>query len=97
MVSKKPQTYKIQFKPAAERDLKKITDKVNLRRIERVVAALASDPRPTKSREIKDSKEGFRRVPAGDYRVIYLVQKQEVQIVVVRIGHRREIYRLLGF
>ena len=57
MVSKKARTYKIQFKPAAERDLKKITDKANLRRIERVIAALASDPWPAKSRDMKDSKE----------------------------------------
>lgn len=93
MVSKRPQTYTIQLKPAAKRYLKK-TDKINQRRIARAIDSLATNPYPTQAHKLR-GKEGFLRIRAGDYRIIYLVLKKEIQVVVVSIGHRSEVYRRL--
>lgn len=93
MVSKKSQSYTIQLKPSAERYLKKI-DKSNQRRIARAIDSLARNPYPTGAHKLR-GKEGFLRIRAGDYRIIYLVHKKEIQVVVVSIGHRSNVYRRL--
>lgn len=77
-------SYQIQFLKRAASELSS--------RVSRAIAELAENPRPNGVEPVK-SMPGHLRIRAGDYRVIYLVRDDVLVIVVVRIGHRREVYR----
>ena len=81
--------YRIELRPAAARALRKLDPAVS-RRIQGVIALLAEDPRPPGARALQ-GRPGLR-VRVGDYRIIYTVQADVLLIVVVRLGHRRDIY-----
>lgn len=55
------------------------------------IASLASDPRPNGSEKL--SAQERYRIRQGNYRIIYSIQDFELTIWVVKIGHRREVYR----
>ena len=60
----------------------------------RVVAAVESlRDDPTKGSILSAEWKGFRRLRVGPYRVVYAYQGRELLISVVRVGHRREVYR----
>ena len=82
--------YEIEFRPAALRELRKI-DRSTLPRIRGAIALLAQDPRPPASRQLR-GRDGYR-LRVGDYRIIYTIDDGVLLIVVVTIGHRREVYR----
>ena len=85
--------YKIRSKPSAARSLAKLP-KVVQERIARKVDSLADNPRPHGSTKLQASKNLYR-IRAGDYRIIYEVKDDVLLILVIRIGHRREVYRNL--
>lgn len=59
-------------------------------RIQGAIALLAEDPRPPASRALR-GRPGYR-LRAGDYRIIYAVADDVLLIVVVTLGHRRDVY-----
>jgi len=83
-------TYEIEFRPAALRELRKI-DRSTQPRIQGAIALLAQDPRPPASRQLR-GRDGYR-LRVGDYRIIYTIDDGVLLIVVVTIGHRREVYQ----
>ena len=85
--------YKIFFRRSVLKDLVKIP-KNELQRIIKKIKKLALDPRPQGCEKIS-GQERFR-IRQGNYRIIYSIQHDELTIWVVKIGHRREIYRKLG-
>jgi mRNA interferase RelE/StbE len=62
------------------------------KRVSRRIDALAGQPRPKDSRKLSGADDLWR-IRIGDYRVVYQIQDQVLVIVIVRIGHRREVYR----
>ena len=82
--------YKIAVKKSAERELEDIPKK-DLRKIVKKIQSLANNPRPQKSQKLSH-KEQYR-IRQGDYRIIYSIQDKESTVHIVKIGHRREIYR----
>ena len=82
----------VELRPAAERALRKIA-RPDQQRIRDRIDALADDPRPPGVKVLQGTNEGLLRIRVGDYRVIYLVKDDVLFVVVVRIGHRREVYR----
>ncbi len=82
--------YRLSIKRSAERELKRIPKAV-LPRIVRRIKRLASNPRPRDS--VKLSRRELYRVRQGDYRVVYSIDDRDRTVVVVKIGHRREVYR----
>ena len=82
--------YRIEFRPAAVRALRKL-DPPMAKRLHGAIALLAEDPRPPASRPLT-GRPGYR-VRVGDYRVIYTIDDGVLLIVVVTVGHRREVYR----
>ncbi len=84
-------TYCIEFRPAAVRALRKLDPQVR-RRVQGAIALLAQDPRPPGARALQ-GRPGLR-VRVGDYRIIYTVEDDVLLVVVVRLGHRRDVYDL---
>jgi mRNA interferase RelE/StbE len=82
--------YKIEVRQAAARQLRKL-DSPTARRIQGVIALLADDPRPPASRPLTGRPAW--RVRVGDYRVIYTIEDDRLVVVVITIGHRRDVYR----
>jgi len=63
-------------------------------RLMAAVSALAEGPRPPGCVRLQ-GPEGFYRVRVGDYRIVYLIEDRLLLICVVRVAHRREVYRQL--
>ena len=82
--------YRIEVRPAALRALRKL-DPQDRPRVEGAIALLAEDPRPPASRPLR-GRPGYR-VRVGDYRIIYTINDDVLLIVVVTVGHRRDVYR----
>ena len=83
--------YRIEFVRSAEKsflDLPVHDQKL----IRKKVDALAHDPRPSGSKKLS-GEDGLYRIRSGDYRVIYMVQDKVLLVLVVKIGHRRDVYR----
>jgi mRNA interferase RelE/StbE len=78
------------IKPSAAKELEGLPDK-DRRRIARRIQGLAADPRPP-GREKLTGDDRFR-VRHGDYRVVYAVDDRAREVVVVKIGNRRDVYR----
>jgi mRNA interferase RelE/StbE len=85
-------TYRIDFAPAAIRQLRKL-DPVARRRIQAAVELLGTDPRPSGAKKPLGG-EGEWRVRTGDYRIIYEVHDRKLLVLVVALGNRRDVYRL---
>lgn len=82
--------FKIEFKPTARKSLAKIEKKDQLR-IYAALELLGDNPRPPLAIQIKGST--CFRVRVGDYRILYSIDSGRLIILVIDIGHRREIYR----
>jgi len=80
---------RIELRPAAARSLRKLDPRVR-RRVQGAIALLAHDPRPPGARALQ-GRAGLR-VRVGDYRIIYAVEDDVLLVVVVRLGHRRDVY-----
>jgi len=61
-------------------------------RIRQAIDSLADDPRPSGVKKLK-GPDGFYRVRIGDYRIVYDIRDKELVVIIIRIGHRKEIYR----
>jgi mRNA interferase RelE/StbE len=83
-------TYSIKIAPAAERQLRKLDAPVR-RRVQGAIDLLAEHPRPPKGIQL-DGGSGEWRVRTGDYRIIYEIHDDHLIVLVLRLGHRREIY-----
>jgi len=81
--------YRIELRPAAVRALRKLDPQVR-HRVQGAIALLAQDPRPPGARVLQ-GRPGLR-VRVGDYRIIYTVEDDVLLVVVVRLGHRRDVY-----
>lgn len=83
--------YQIEYAPKAGRDFKKL-DKTVQRQLMPKIEALAKNPRPHGVEKL-EGEDNLYRIRSGDYRVVYQIQDKALIILLVKIGHRREIYR----
>jgi mRNA interferase RelE/StbE len=82
--------YKIYFKKSVEKDFRAIPKKY-LQSILLRIESLGRDPRPP-GHEKLTGQERYR-IRHGQYRIIYSVQDKELTIWVVKVGHRKDVYR----
>jgi len=82
--------YKIFFKESVEKDLRSIPKK-DLKKILTRIEVLAKEPRPQGYEKLSGQEK--YRIRQGTYRIIYSVQDQELTVWVVKIGHRKDVYR----
>ena len=83
--------YRIELRPSAVRELEKL-DNRERQRVGRKISELAHNPRPSGAKKLQ-GEGGWWRVRVGDYRIIYAIEDARLVVLVVRVGHRREVYR----
>jgi mRNA interferase RelE/StbE len=83
--------YKIQWKRSAKKELKKL-DKQVILRILQAVESLAEDPLQSASKKLVGS-DSIYRLRVGDYRIIYSLKSSVLTIEIIKVGHRKEVYR----
>lgn len=84
-------SYKIEWKRSAIKELKKLS-KETISKILAAVENLSSNPLPNRTTKLVGSQQSFR-IRIGDYRVVYNIFSKTLIIEIVRIKHRRNIYR----
>lgn len=84
-------SYNIEVRPAALRQLRKIDPEAR-RRIQAAVEILSETPRPPGAKKLVGG-QGEWRVRTGDYRIVYEIHDDVLVVLVVAVGHRREIYK----
>jgi mRNA interferase RelE/StbE len=84
--------YRLFIKPSAAKEIDALGHKKDRQRIVKLIAALASEPRPLGCEKLAGI-DGRYRIRQGQFRVVYGVDDAERIVEVVRVGHRREIYR----
>ena len=83
--------YRIEFKPSAAKAFSQLPKNIQ-KRIAAKVNTLADNPRP-RGVEKLEGRENRYRIRVGDYRVTYEIHDEVLLVLVVRIGHCREVYR----
>jgi mRNA interferase RelE/StbE len=84
-------TYRIEFGSLASRSFAKL-DAPTRRRIAARVDQLADDPRPAGAKRLVAPEELYR-IRVGAHRIVYTIEENVLIVLVVKIGHRRDVYR----
>lgn len=83
-------SYKIVVKKSVAKDFRMIPKK-DVQRILDVIQSLADDPRPPQSKKLSGQER--YRLRQGNYRILYTIEDDQLIICVVKVGHRRDVYR----
>ncbi len=83
--------YKLVISQSAKKSLKKIPKK-DLQKIITLILSLSVQPKPLGCRKLSGEEETYR-VRHGNYRIIYEINGKELLILILKIGHRKDIYR----
>ncbi len=84
-------TYRIEFAKRAAKQFSALP-KNERQRIAKKIDALRNDPRPAGTKQLAGS-DGLYRQRIGSYRAIYTIEDDRLLILVLKIGHRRDVYR----
>jgi mRNA interferase RelE/StbE len=84
--------YRLAIKRSAVRELEAVAQKGDRQRLVARIEALGNNPRPPGCQKVAGHAGGYR-VRQGDYRLIYTIDDTERIVVIVKVGHRREVYR----
>ncbi len=83
--------FKVLIKRSAFKELEAISQKKDRQRIVRRIEELASTPRPPGCQKL--SGQDRYRIRQGEYRIVYAVADEELIVYVVKVGHRKDVYR----
>jgi mRNA interferase RelE/StbE len=83
--------YGLEFTTSALRELNNLDSQVR-QRITTKITGLRDDPFPSSTKKLQGLPNHFR-IRVGDYRIVYRVDGDRVIVVIVKIGHRKEVYR----
>jgi mRNA interferase RelE/StbE len=82
--------YEVRFARPVAKELRRL-DRGEAKRIVEAAEALAEDPRPSGVQKVRGTP--YMRIRVGSYRVVYEVRDEDLVVLVVKVGHRREVYR----
>ena len=85
-------SYRVLIKASAAREIEAVGQKQDRQRIVAKIRSLGDDPRPPGHEKLAGREDQYR-IRSGRYRVIYSIADAELLVFVVRVGHRREVYR----
>ncbi|MBI2320539.1 MAG: type II toxin-antitoxin system RelE/ParE family toxin [Chloroflexi bacterium] len=83
--------YRVEFSRRADRDFRALARQVQ-ERLRQRIDALERNPRPVGAARLS-AQDPLYRIRAGDYRIIYAVRDDILLVLVVQVGHRRDVYR----
>jgi mRNA interferase RelE/StbE len=83
--------YRLTIKRTAERDLRQLPSSLFLR-VNQHILSLRQEPRPPGVRKLQGAEIGWR-LRVGDYRIIYQIDDAARTVTIVRVRHRRDVYR----
>ena len=83
--------YRIEVSATAEKQIRKL-DRSDQIRVLRAIQALSKEPRPPGTRKLRGYADVFR-VRIGVYRIIYSLEQDRLLIIILKVGHRRDVYR----
>lgn len=83
-------TYRVEVAPSAVRQLRELDPQAR-RRIQAAIELLAGEPRPSGATKLVGG-DGESRVRTGDYRVVYEIRDDVLLVLVIAVGHRRDVY-----
>jgi mRNA interferase RelE/StbE len=83
--------YEVEVRPLAKRQIRRLPIAAQ-DQIRPVIRALANEPRPSGVVKLHGADDLYR-VRSGDYRIVYQIRDAVLVVVVVTVGHRREVYR----
>lgn len=83
--------YRLQFKKSVKKDLKRIGESESVRILKAVKEKLLPDP--TVGKLLKGNRGEIWSFRVGDYRVLYNFSSSELTVLIIRISHRREVYK----
>jgi mRNA interferase RelE/StbE len=84
--------YRLSIKRTASKELQAVSDKETLAKLIEKIKSLAVDPRPQGSEKLAGRSDLYR-VRQGNYRVVYSVDDRDRLVDIVKVGHRRDVYR----
>ena len=84
--------YNIYFRKSVAKELSKLPNPT-LQKVIKRIEALAIDPRPVGCEKLTGQE--FYRIRQGNYRIVYSIQDNELTVWVVKISHRKDIYKRL--
>lgn len=84
--------YSVEIKRSAARELERVEPRAQRLRVVARIRALAGEPRPPGAQKLAGAAAVYR-IRQGDLRILYEIDEAERAVVVVKIGHRREVYR----
>jgi mRNA interferase RelE/StbE len=84
--------YRLLIKPSAAKEIEALGQKKDRQRIVSRIGALASEPRPVGCEKLAGAEERYR-VRQGQFRIVYAIDDASRTVEVVKVGHRREVYR----
>ena len=85
-------SYNIEIKKSASKELSKLPKK-ELKSVINKIKNLSADPRPTGSKKLSGDEK--YRVRVGNHRVLYTIEDEKLVIYIVKVGHRKDIYKML--
>jgi mRNA interferase RelE/StbE len=86
------EAYRLQIKTSARKELEAVGTKGDRQRVVRRIRALVGESRPAGCEKLSGSDDRYR-VRQGRYRVVYEVDDSALTVTIVKIGHRRDVYR----
>ena len=85
------ETYQVELSPAAQRQLAKLPHEEQAR-LAIAIKSFAAEPRPPGSKKLKDQANTYR-LRVGKYRILYDVYDRVLWVLILKVGHRKEVYQ----
>lgn len=83
--------YRIEVSATAQKQIRKL-NKADQIRVLRAIQNLAKEPRPPGTRKLRGYEDVYR-IRVGTYRILYSIESGRLLIIVLKVGHRRDVYR----
>jgi mRNA interferase RelE/StbE len=84
--------YRVVIKPSASKEIGAVGQKKDRQRIVLRIQSLGENPRPSGSEKLSGQLDRYR-VREGNYRVVYSIDEEKLLVEVVKVGHRKDVYR----
>jgi mRNA interferase RelE/StbE len=84
--------YRVQIKPSAAKEIEAIDAQKDRQRVVARIQALGDEPRPFGYEKLSGQNQRYR-VRVGVYRIVYTIEDDLLLVLVVKVGHRRDVYR----